>query len=202
MSSSAIDHTRTVLAAILPDRRDLLDRALRDITPDQIPDKSLANLFTMLERFCETTGSVLTRTALSDILRSSRVDVGTVVAYEESYDELAALNIDDASFVWSLGQVRELAAERDTNRALTEGMEILTRGVNAEKGELLRGHLDARAHVLTRFAEIDRNLSMQEAPEGDMRGEGRDILAEYAAKEEARAAGRGMGIHFRSEDVV
>jgi replicative DNA helicase len=194
--TSSLEHSRLLLAAIIPDRRDLLDRALRDLTPEQIPDKILANLFTMLERFSEVTGSVLTRTALADILRDSRADAGTVAAYQETYDELHDLSADDATFKWSLEQIRELAADRDTNRALTEGMEILTRGVNGDKGEIIRGHHDARLHILTRFAEIDRNLSMQEAPEGDMREEGADILAEYAEKQAAREAGRGLGVNF------
>jgi replicative DNA helicase len=75
-------------------------------------------------------------------------------------------------------------------------MEILTRGVTTDKGEQLHGHADARLHILTRFADLDRDLSMQQAPEGDMRGEGRDILAEYAAQELAHKEGRGGGVQF------
>lgn len=194
--TSATEHSRTLLAAIIPDRRDLLDRALRDLTAEQFPDRILRNLFTFLERFCEVTGSVLTREALADILRDSRADAGTVAAYQETYDELHDLAADESAFRWSLMQIRELAADRATVEALTEAMEIQTRGVTGEKGETLRGHVDARAHVLNRLAEIDRSLSMQDAPEGDMRTEGAEILAEYAAQEAARLAGRGRGIQF------
>ncbi len=194
--TSASQHCRIVLAAIIPDRRDLLDYALRDLTPEQFPDRILANLFTMLERFSEVTGTVLTRQALTDILAESRADAGTVAAYSEIYDELHDLAADEPAFRWSLTQIRELAADRSTTAALTEGMEILTRGVTGERGETLRGHHDARAHVMSRFADIDRNLAMQDAPEGDMRAEGEQILAEYASQEAARAAGRGKGITF------
>src|SRR5690349_21718158 len=63
--TSSVEHARIILAAIIPNRTDLLDRALRDLTPEQIPDRSLANLFTMLERYSEVTqGSILTRSAL------------------------------------------------------------------------------------------------------------------------------------------
>lgn len=195
--TSASEHARTLLAAIIPDRSDLLDRALRDLSPEQFPDRILANLFTMLERYSEVTqGAVISRDALVDLLTGSRADAGTIAAYQETYDELSARPADDAAFRWALEQIRELAADRETGSALTEAMEILTRGAEGEKGEHLRGHHDARAHVLQRFAEIDRNLSMQEAPEGDMRTEAQDILADYAATEAARAAGRGLGINF------
>lgn len=195
--TSAVEHSRRVLAAIVPNRPDLLDRALRDLTPEQIPDRILANMLSMLERFSEVTqGSVLTHDALADMLASARIDAGTAAAYLEIYDELADLSADDAAFRWSLEQLREQAADRDTNKALTEGMEILTRGITDDHGENQRGHLAARQHILTRFAEIDRSLSMQDAPEGDMRDEGRQMLAEYAAQEEQRRAGRSAGIRF------
>jgi len=195
--TSATTHAKTVLAAIIPSRPDLLERALRDLSPEQIPDRILANLFALLERFSEVTqGAVLSRAALADLLAGTRVDAGTIAAYQEIYDEIHDLSADDAAFLWSLQQVRELAADRATNEALSGAMEILTRGVTDEKGETLRGHADARAHALSRFADIDRNLSMQDAPEGDVRGEGHEILAEYAAQEAARQAGHGLGIRF------
>lgn len=194
--TSAAQHTRTLLAAIIPDRRDLLDRALRDLTPEQIPDRLLANLFTLIGRYHEVTGAVLTRGALTDLLASSKVDAGTVAAYGEIFDELHDLKVDETSFKWSLLQVRELAAERATNEALTSSMTILTQGITTDKGETLQGHADARTHALARFADIDRDLAMQDAPEGDMRGEGKDILAEYEVQERNRLAGRGRGIQF------
>jgi replicative DNA helicase len=194
--TTASEHARTLLAAIIPDRHDLLERALRDLSPQQIPDRILANLLTLLERYSEITGAVMTRAALADLLGAARTDAGTVAAYQETYDELRDNKADEAGFRFALEQIRELAADRATTLALTEGMEILTRGVTTDKGEQLQGHADARLHILTRFADIDRDLSMQDAPEGDMRGEGKDILAEYAAQEQAHKEGRGGGILF------
>ncbi len=194
--TSSSTHARTLLAAIVPDRRDLLQIALRDLTPRQIPDRLLANLFTLVERYHDVSGGVLTRQALADMLAGSKLDAGTIAAYQEIYDELHERKADETDFRWALNQIRELAAERATNEALTEGMEILTRGVADDKGEVFSGHHDARTHVLSRFADIDRDLSMQAAPEGDMRGEGGEILAEYAAQEQARQSGAGLGVQF------
>lgn len=199
--TSATEHSRILFAAILPGRRDLLDIALRDLNANQIPDLVLRNMFTMLERYNEVTGQVMTAAALADMLSGSRLDAGTTAAYVELYDELAAKPADEAAFRWSLSQIRELAAERTTKQAFAEGMEILTRGVTDERGERQEGHSDARAHVLTRLADIDAAVHGQAAPEGDVRNEGSDILAEYAAQEAARAAGRGQGIRFGVEGL-
>lgn len=194
--TSRYEHSRILLAAIIPNRPDLLERALKDLTPEQIPDRILSNLFGLLERYSEKTGSIITRAALDDIFTGSKIDAGTIAAMQETYDELAGITPDDAAFLWSLNQLRELAAEHATNEALGEAMEILTRGVPGEKGEVLRGHGAARAHLMTRFADIDRDLSLQDAPEGDMRNEGREILAEYQAQKKLRLEGKAGGIQF------
>ena len=194
--TTAVAHARTLLAAIIPDRPDLLDRALRDLTPQQIPDRILANLLHLLERYLQITGAVITRQALEDLLSTTKADAGTIAAYQETYDELVQLQADEAMFRWSLEQIRELAADRATREALTLGMEVLNRGAEDEDGKQLKGHADARAYVLGKFADIDRSLAMQEAPEGDIRREGAEVLKEYEEQEQARSEGRGSGISF------
>ncbi len=196
MSTPATQHAEKLLAAIIPNRRDLLDRALRHLSADHFPDPVLRNMFILLDRYAEVTGSILTRDALGDLLRRGRADAGKLLQYCEMYDLLATTTADEADFLWSLEQLRELAAERATQEALTAGMQVLTRGLDDEQGTTLQGHLDARSHVLHRFAQIDRDLAMQEAPEGDMRAEGDDILADYAARKTARANGRSLGVEF------
>jgi replicative DNA helicase len=194
--TSATAHAQTLLSAIIPNRRDLLDKALRHLTPEHFLDQTLRNIFVMLERYSEVTGAIMTRAALGDLLGNARADAGKIALYQETYDLLHDNDVDESAFRWSLEQIRELAAERATAVALTGAMEILTKGQESHKGELLRGHTEARHHVLAKFAEIDRDLSMQDAPEGDMRTEGDDILADYAEREAARVSGRSVGIEF------
>ncbi len=193
---SATDHAEKLLAAIIPDRRDLLDRALRHLTGAHFVDALHRNLFALLERYAAVTGSIITRDALADLLARGRADAGKLAQYLETYELLASLPADESDFRWSLEQLRDLAAERATREALTRGMEILTRGVDGDKGEHIHGHMEARTAVLQSFGEIDRNLAMQEAPEGDMRTEGEDILADYAEAESARSTGRSAGVDF------
>lgn len=193
--TTADEHARILLSAVIPDRRDLLDVALRHLTPEHFPDLVLRNLFVFASRYSERTASPLTRQALADMLRG-RADTGRALLYLETFDALHASQHDEADFRWSLHQLRELAAERATGEALTQAMEILNHGADGDKGERLHGHAAARHHVLSRFAEIDRNLAMQEAPEGDMRAEADEVLTEYDQGAADRAAGINTGVDF------
>lgn len=196
MAQTASDHARVILSAIIPARRDLLDKALRHLTPAHFPEQIHSNLFIMLERYLEVTGSVMTGAALGDLLSNSGADAGKALLYQETYDLLAATAVPDADFLWSLEQIRELAADRATQDVLLQAMEILNRGATGEKGERLHGHLDARTHILTKLAEIDRELSMQDAPEGNMRHEGDQMLQSYADQKRLKLAGKGDGLLF------
>lgn len=179
MSRTSLEHSKIVLAAIIPDRDDLLSRAMTQLTEVHFPDPQYKNIFLLLERYLETTGAVLTREALLDTLGRNKVDAGKIALYEETYKNLLSYKVEDSEFRWSMDQLKDLAADRQTSEAIVSGMEILNRGAKGPKGEDLVGHNDARSHILTKFAEIDRNLSMQESPEGDSRQEASEIFAEY-----------------------
>lgn len=195
--SDAHDHADTVLAAIIPDGGPLLEVAQRHLSPEHFTDRTRRGLWLILERYAEVTGgAVVTRPAVADALAQNRYDVGTIALYLETYDLLAGIVADEAAFRWSLHHLRELAAERATGEAMTQAMEILTRGTTNDAGEPVRGHAEARSHLLTRFAEIDRDLAIQEAPEGDMRVEARDMLTDYTEREQLRLAGHYTGIEY------
>lgn len=194
MPKSADDHGRVILAAIIPARRDLLDLALSRIVPEHFTDTVLRNIYRSLEGYLEQAGAILPVDALQELLERAGRDPGTVALHVETYQSLAQTSVDDSDFRWSLVQIRELAAERDTKAALTEGMEVLTRGQADAKGDVLRGHQHARTAVMQRFAEIDRELSMQDAPEGDMTSEYEEMLLDYSKRKELHLSGRSRGI--------
>lgn len=185
MARTALDHSKIVLGAILSSPPfkglELLNKVVTQLTEIHFPDMQYKNMFLMLERYAEVTGGVLSRQALEDLLARQNVDAGKTSLYLETYDALASSEISDDTFRWSVDQLKELSADKATAEAITSGMEILTRGAKDKKGEDLFGHKDARTHILTRFAEIDRDLSMQESPEGDSREEAAEIFAEYNA---------------------
>lgn len=191
-----LDHAQIVLAAIIPERRDLLDKALRHLTEGHFLDPVLKNTFLFLERYAAVTGAILSRQALLDQLAKARVDAGKAAVYAETYDLLYINNVSDADFRWSLNQLREQVATRETDLALREATTILTKGIELPDGNELTGHSDARSHLLTKFAEIDRELSMQDTPEGDVRAEVNEILEDYSERKRLHSLGRGEGILF------
>ena len=178
MARTSLDHSKNVLGAIIPGNVKRLDRAMNQLTEVHFPDTQYKTLFLLMDRYVQTAGGVLTKAALGDILAARSIDAGRTALYMETYDTLANLEVDESEFLWSIEQLKELAAERQTAEALTSGMEILNRGAKGPKGEDLLGHTDARTHILTKFAEIDRELAMQESPEGDSRTEGDEIWNE------------------------
>jgi len=191
---TAIEHAEVVLSAIIPSRPDLMDRALRQLVPGHFQDATHRAMFQMLERYYEFTGAIMTRPALGDLLRG-QVEGTRVLLYEEQYDKFAARAVEDSDFVHSVLQMRELEAERATVSALTEGMEAVRTGLTVGR-DFRHGHQDARLLVMERFADIDRELSMQDSPEGDMRTEGSDMAADYAERRELHLTGKAKGVLF------
>lgn len=196
MARTSLEHSKVVLGAILSEDRpynerlQLLDRAFNQLTEVHFPDAQYKTLFLLLSRYLEAARGILSRAALEDLLVNKGIDAGRQALYLETYDTLAKQVIRDDDFRWSIEQLKELSAEKKTAEAITLGMEVLNRGAKGAKGIDLFGHKDARSVVLEKFAEIDRELSMQESPEGDAREENNEIWEEFTSP---RAAG---GIKF------
>src|SRR5438034_11107137 len=96
--STATDHARTLLAAIIPGRRDLLDRALRHLTAEHFPDLTLRNVFLMLERYAEVTGAIVTRDALHDLLVTCRADASKIGLYLDTNDRITSNDAEPDRF--------------------------------------------------------------------------------------------------------
>lgn len=189
-------HARKILAAIIPDRQDLLDAALKHLTVDHFTDPHLRNVFVMLDKYYNVTGQVLKQEAMAELLKKGKQDPGRIALYRETFDFLEQTNVVDADFRWSLDRIKDLSAERRTAEVLAEAMEVLTKGVTDAKGVLYQGHEDARTVVLNGLALIDRALAMQEAPEGIVQFEADEMLADYVARKRARLSGAPMGVYF------
>lgn len=196
----AVEHGAVVLSGILPVRKDLLEVAIRRLKPEHFQDRTQQMLFKMLDRHLSSTGSVLPAKRLEDVLRTR--PEGTALLYTEAYALFAQTPTTDDDFLWSVDQLIDLAAERATGEAISSAMAILRTGVEVEgEDEPVRGHMAAREHLASALAEIDRDIVMQEAPEGDLRDEAADILAEYAARKQAHLDGTARGIEFGIANV-
>lgn len=197
MDLARTDHARVVLSGIISSgKRHLLDVASRNLTEDHFEEGVLRNIFKMLGRYADATGGILTQAALKDILLGGGQDPGKVALYVETFESLTTMAANEESFRWSIQQLRDEVAARETGEALAAGAEILRSGATGPKGELIRGHEAARHAVLERFAEIERGLSLQAAPEGDAWKEGREILEDYAERKAARVSGKSRGVLF------
>lgn len=191
----AADHGSVVLSAIVPSRRDLLERAVRMLVATHFTEPSQARLFTFLQRYYDRTGGgVATEKALEDLTRND--DSGRAALLLETYRLYVGEEATDEEFSWSIEQLRELAQERATTEAIVDGMEILRNGKTMPDGETARGADDARAYVMSTFAQIERNYSIEAAPEGDVRTERKSIIDDYAERKRMRETGEARGILF------
>lgn len=190
MAADAISAGRSVLAAVLQQRnKDNLDKALRYLVTDHFQDPQQRVVFEMCERWLSLYGQVLPREGVAHLLRGK--PPGTVQQYQEFYDALLVHKSDDLEFQASLDNLREITAERRTGEALARGMSILRAGAWEGK-DWFQGHEHARQQVLADFAGLDRELHLQDAPEGDVRTEGQEILADYNKRFEAAQTGTGV----------
>ncbi len=189
------DHAQTILSAIIPDRRDLLDRALQSLSDQHFLDPVYRNIFRFLDRYAAVTGSVLSRQALVDQLEKGNIDSGKVLHYSETYDLLASIDSSEADFRWALSELREQVASSATEHAIKQAATILTKGVEFD-GQDLKGQSDARSFLMTQFADIDKELSLQDSPEGDVRQEVNEILDDYSERKRINRLGVGEGVDF------
>jgi replicative DNA helicase len=193
---TASEHAERVLSAIIPDRVELLENALQKLTYEVFTETVHLNLFKLLERYRDVANGVLSRSALEDMLTTGNTDPGKAELYLETYDLFRDTDVDDTDFYWSIEQLKELAADRATKEVIADAMEIVTRGKDIGRGQVLHGNEDARDYALERFSSIERELTLTIAPEGDMRKERLDILADYAQRKHRRETGTQEGIKF------
>lgn len=151
-------------------------------------------LFQLLVRYAARNGGVMTREALADLLRDQKP--GTALLYGEAYAALAATVPEVHAFRHAVDMLRDLASERATGDALAAGMQILREGASLDDGRKLRGYADAREYVLEALATAEQLGSEADTPEGDVTGEGGDVMAAYAKVKLLRVAGKPVGIQF------
>lgn len=193
--ASAAENARTLFAAIVPDRRDLLEKAISDLSPEHFHDETWKNMFIVFKWYYEIAGDVLTKKALSDaLIKLPSSDTGKVRTYEAIYDGLESQSASEADFRWSLEQIKDKYAHNATRDELLEAMQVLQHGIQGPKGDEIKGHAAARERLLAKFGQIDLRLNVQEAPDGDARDEEDDILKDYEDKKAIHLSGASPGI--------
>jgi replicative DNA helicase len=198
--ASASDHARTLFSAILPDRRDLLEIVLAQLGPEYFgsyDDGRWHNLFKIFSKYYDIASDVPTKQAISAILaKLPGSDSGKIQLYETTYDSLMEQQSSDSDFRWSLSQIKDIYAQKVVGETLLRGMQVLKQGLETSKGDELRGHEDARELVMAELGVLDQRLTVQEAPDGDIREEEQDFLDEYESRKQSFLAGDFSGIEF------
>ena len=177
----AIDHERTVLAAIIPSRRDLLLFSLQHLEVEHFHTERFSNVFKLLDRYYSISADIVTRDTLTDLLYRLNFEPTQAILYEQLYDELVNTEVADHEFRYSVDALKDLRSKQLTGEAIAASMEILERGVEIEK-VVKKGHLDAREFLYGELGRIDRLGHAELAPEGNMMLEGPEVRREYEAK--------------------
>src|ERR1700749_3626604 len=137
--SSEKDHSKNVLAAILPSRKYRIDHVLLHLTPEHF-ESPYKTIFTMLEKYFQVAKGILTRQGVNDLLvRSGVTDVGVISTYLEHFDSLSDQEVSEQDFLWSVDELKELLAKSKTEKVILEGYEILKNGKTIPKQGEVKG---------------------------------------------------------------
>lgn len=194
MARNSHDHAKVVLGGIIPNRLDLLYRVQSQLLPEHFTDPMHRVIYIMLINYLGIASGVMSKEDMLDILGSKKADPGKIANFSELYDELSEIEANESQVVWSVDQLREIKAEKETGEALTEAMEILTKGQDL-KGEHIQGPVAAREYLVGRLYEIENELITAEAPEGDVRDEVVEILNDYKERKRLREQNLSVGVH-------
>ena len=195
--ASPAQHGEAVLAAIIPNRYDLFEKAARSITEEHFTDTNQARIFALLARYGSTTNQVMPLKFLSDLV-AANASPGTAVL-REVYETLAETSPDEGEFEWGLLQLREHRAARETTAAITEAMAI-TRGAGEENPDL-SGPEAAREYLQTAITLIEQEATRADIAEGTMNHEHDEVLAAYRARKAERLAGGARGVMFGIDPI-
>lgn len=181
------DAASQVLAAIVPNRRDLLIHALHHLSPEHFRLEIQRSIFNLLSKYFDVAGDVLPASTLADLLERQGVDEAKSLIYEETYAELIATPVAEHEYKYAVDALKDKRAQHLTGEAITTAFEVLENGTDVE-GVPLKGHEAARSYLYARLGDIDRLNHQESAPEGDIRREAADILQDYADRKAGKSS--------------
>jgi replicative DNA helicase len=189
-----------VLAAIIPDRKDLYLYATHHLEPEHFRVQEQRKVFEILEKYYDVAGDVLPAATLSDLLIRSGVDEAKQLMYEQLYADFVSYEPQDHEFRYAVDALKDLRAKHRTGEVITQAFEILERGIEMPDRER-KGHADAREFLYAELGDIDKLNNIESAPEGDVRTERDEVLQDYADKK-AGIDGDGIKTGIPSIDSV
>lgn len=195
-----IDHARVVLSGIVPNRRDHLLHATQHLEADHFRSSETRKMFSLLERYYDMTGDILSGRLLADMLERQGADAAKTILYEELYAELESTEVPDHEFLYAVTALQDVRAYHLTGEAITTSFEVLENGTTIGKQDL-KGHDDARTYLYGELSRIDRLSSGESSPEGDVRHEPDAIRRDYAERKARKVDQAAVQTGIRAMDL-
>ena len=192
-----MDHAQIVLAGILPTDTDRLLYATAHLENEHFTTAIYRVIFEALTRYFESTGGVLTKAALSEMLSRGPIASEKIPLFEEVFQSAITTPITDHEFKFSVQCMKDDLEDKRTGELIVKAYEVLEADKPIEvEGKEVKGGKAAKQLLYDGLGKIDKLSGFAaSAPEGDMRNETDDMLAEYyKAKNGETVFGTPIGI--------
>lgn len=186
-----MDYVATFLAGVLPFQSQRYLYAAGRVTPDMIADRAGRNTWVILTGMFDKFSELPHPSVVKDIL-SVRFDAGDAAMMYQTYAAACQTDVSETEFKHAVAELVDNHRRHKTGEVLAQGYEILERGYDVGQ-ERLEGHDAARDFLVAKLTELSRVGTESEAPEGDMRAEGADLLTQYQERKKAAESG-GQGV--------
>ena len=189
-----------VLAGILPDDPRKLLYAIGRITPEHFRDKIERSLFALIVNYFEKNNGVVNAKVLRHILDRSNMDKGEMTLYAQTFVAATRMKVSDDEFRYAVQALKDDVEHEKTGQAIATAFEILERGIEVD-GEAKQGYDAAQDYIVSSVVNLRRLAGSSEMPEGDMRQDRAEALAEYLHAKHAPAA-VGLPTGISSVDTI
>lgn len=192
----AFEHGNMILGAILPNRVDLMERAVLRVQLEYFQDRYQKLLWQFLVEYYERTSLIAPISVLDDQIRKHSVPDGHATALHTLWETCAEMSVVDAEMDWSIDQLIDIQASTRTAQVFAKAVEIYRSGLTQPNGERLQGHAAAREYVLTELDAIEAATDPQSTPEGLLQDDAVTFMGAYLAGKQGRLLNGPPGIQF------
>lgn len=139
-----------------------------------------------MRMFLDETGGngLLDEHALMDMLVNERVSPEVQVRYHELFKDYAEQRTAQARFRYAVNRFLRKHEEQGFAEALKMSFTIQTTGAQV-KGKMLQGTIAAKKYLQDRMYMLDKSFGIEQVPEGNIRHDLDEVLAEYEKRKNA-----------------
>jgi replicative DNA helicase len=188
-----------VLSGILPHNPQDLDYARTRLTVDHFPllPKTQVSvdrtIYQIIDAYAEKYGEIVRAEVFEDMLSRSGLDPSRILLLREAFNQYCETEVSASEFRYAVDSLIDSYVTHQTGEAFAVGFDILEKGTVVD-GVTLQGHEAARQYFNRRAIEIEENVTVDEAPEGDIREDPEEFLRQYAERKNYSNSGVYTGI--------